>query len=284
MRILGLRTMDPSMTEAYFNGEDIHKSTASLAFGVPVEEVTKDQRQAAKAVAFGLIYGKSTAAQAMELGIPVHEAQDIVDKYFSTKPNVAGFIENTHQFLEQNGYVETMQGHRRQLKGIWTKDKRSDALRQSVNTVVQGSGAFLTNSATILIDKYIQENNMRSKLVATVHDSIVVDSPAEEVVEMANVMKIVMENLPIEFLRMTWNGQLVQYPIAADVEVGMNYKDAVGFDQEELGTFKSVKGYCKYHNDLSKLEDYFDSKALTEEQYEEAVAQIEAGRQAYQLI
>ena len=135
MRILGLRTMDPAMTKAYLDGEDIHKSTAALAFNTTYDEVTKDERQAAKAVSFGLIYGKSTASQAMELNISLSEAEDIVNKYFSTKPTVKQFIEDTHTYLEQNGFVSTMQGHKRQLKGIWTKDKRSDALRQSVNTI-----------------------------------------------------------------------------------------------------------------------------------------------------
>ena len=302
MRILGLRAKDEAMTQAYFEGQDIHKSTASLAFGVAVEDVTKDQRQASKDIAFGLVYGKSEKAQATELRakgikssihkdkngdfLPVsdEEVQEIIRKYFASKPAVEQFINDTHAFVEKYGYVETMQGHRRLLKGIWTKDKKNDALRQSVNSVVQGTGAYLTNTAIIYIDDFLQKNNMRSKLVATVHDSIVVDCPPEEIALVASVVKFLMSNLPIPFLQIEWNGQMVQYPIDAETEIGVNYKDAVGFDEEDFKTFKSIKGYADYHKALAKFEDYADSKVITKEQMEEGQAAIRASKVAYQAM
>lgn len=136
MRILGLRAMDEGMTEAFIADKDLHKNTASIVFGKPEEEVTKDERQASKAVSFGLAYGKSVASQAVELGISEAEAQDIFDKFFATKPNIKEFIENTHKFVEDNGYVETMQGHRRILRDVWgDRSAKSSAMRQSVNTI-----------------------------------------------------------------------------------------------------------------------------------------------------
>ena len=186
--------------------------------------------------------------------------------------------------MEKYGYVETMQGHRRLLKGIWTKDKKNDALRQSINSVVQGTGAYLTNTAVIYIDDFLQKNNMRSKLVATVHDSIVLDCPPEEIATVASVVEFIMANLPIPFLQIEWNGKMVQYPIDAETEIGVNYKDAVGFDAEDFKTFKSIKGYADYHKALAKFEDYADSKVITKEQMEEGQAAIRASKEAYQAM
>lgn len=302
MRILGLRAKDDTMTQAYFDGHDIHKATASLAFGIPIEDVTKDQRQASKAINFGLVYGKSTPAQATELRaggvkssirkdsngelLPIsdEEVQAIVYKYFEAKPDVERFINDTHAFVEKYGYVETMQGHRRLLKDIWAKDKKNDALRKSVNTIIQGTGAYLTNTSVIYIDDFLQKNNMQSKLVATVHDSIVLDCPPEEIATVASVVKFLMANLPIPFLQIEWKGKMVQYPIDAETEIGVNYKDAVGFDEEDFKTFKSIKGYADYHKALAKFEDYADSKVITKEQMEEGQAAIRASKAAYQAM
>jgi len=231
-----------------------------------------------------IVYGKSEKAQAAELGITESEAHDIFQKYYATKPNVEKFINDTHAFVEKYGYVETMQGHRRLLKGIWTKDKKNDALRQSVNTIIQGTGGYLTNMSCVYIDGFLQKNNMRSKLVATVHDSVALDCPPEEIATVAEVVKFLMENAPIPFLQVEWNGKTVQYPIEADAEIGYNYKDAVGFDAEDFKTFKSIKGYADYHKALAKFEDYADSKVITKEQMEEGQAAICASKAAYQAM
>ena len=284
MRVLGLRANDKAMTEAFFDGEDIHKATAALAFDTPLDNVTKDQRQAAKAVSFGICYGKSEKAQAVELGITEAEAHDIFQKYYATKPDVERFINDTHAFVEKYGYVETMQGHRRLLKDIWAKDKKNDALRKSVNTIIQGTGAYLTNTSVIYIDDFLQKNNMQSKLVATVHDSIVLDCHPDEAVTVVNVAKFIMENTPIPFLKIPWGDKIVQYPIGADAEVGYTYKGTVGFDEEDFKTFKSIKGYADYHKALAKFEDYADSKVITKEQMEEGQASIEASKAAYQAM
>src|SRR5690606_36018527 len=192
--------------------------------------ITKDERQSAKAIAFGLVYGKGVNSQAEELGLSVDETQKIIDGFFASKPAVKQFIDATHAFLEQYGYVETMQGHRRILNGVWgDKTAKSDAFRQSVNTVIQGTGAYLTNLALVLIDDYLMQYNKRSRLVATVHDSIVLDMPPEEVLEVTTVSKFIMENLPIDFLFIDWEGQKLRYPIKADAEIGTTYKDVVGF-------------------------------------------------------
>lgn len=213
------------------------------------------------------MYGKGLKAQAEELNMSETETQKIIDGFFASKPKVKEFIEYAHQFLEKHGYVETMQGHRRILNGIWgDQTSKSDALRQSVNTIIQGTGAYLTNWSVIMIDEYLTQYNKRSRLVATVHDSIVIDMPPEEVVEVTTVAKFIMENLPIDFLNIEWKGETIRYPIKADAEIGTSYKDVVEFDAELFKQFNSVQGYTKYFKDLGKFEDYAASKLITQEQ------------------
>lgn len=125
---------------------------------------------------------------------------------------------------------------------------------------------------------------MRSKLVATVHDSVVLDCPPEEVVEMAEASKFIMENLPIPFLKFEWRGDTRVYPIEADAEVGINYKDVVPFDREEYVTFKSIGGYARYYKDLATLVDYRNSKELSVEQFEAATKEVKGNKHIYQNI
>lgn len=216
----------------------------------------------------------------------MEEAERIFDDYFSNKPNIKKFVDQTHEFVQKYGYVETMQGHRRLLRTALGKDKRAvnEALRQSVNTIIQGSGAYLTNLSVVYIDDYIRENNKQSRIVATVHDSIVLDCHPSEIHEMAKITKFIMENLPIPFLTMEWKGEPLKYPIVADLEIGENYNDLVDYDYEEMITFKSLKGYVKFHKDQSKLGDYSDNGLAPKEQTEQAIAQVQACKPAYQAI
>lgn len=283
MRILGLRANDPGMTEAFLQGKDIHKNTASIMQGKPEEEISSDERQAAKAVAFGLVYGKQSFSLAGDLGVTPDEAEVLVNKFFAGKPAVRGFIEYAHEFLEKNGYVETMNGHRRIIHDVWgNKASKNEALRQSVNTIIQGTGAYLTNYSVALIYEYLKEYNKKSMLVATVHDSIVVDVHPDEIEEVTQVVKYLMENVPAEFLYTTVNGQRVRYPIEADVEIGHNYNDLVDYEEEDFKTFNSPTGYIKYRRDIKLLIDHKESGKITEEQLEEAIQIIENQKAHYQ--
>lgn len=216
----------------------------------------------------------------------MEEAERIFDDYFRNKPNIKKFVDQTHEFVQQYGYVETMQGHRRLLRSALGKDRKAvnEALRQSVNTIIQGSGAYLTNLSLVYIDDYLREHNKKSMIVATVHDSIVLDCHPDEIHEMAKVTKFLMENLPIPFLTMEWKGQPLKYPIVADLEIGENYNDLVDYDYEEIMTFSSLAGYVKYHKDQAKLGDYADTGLIPKEQAEQGIAQIQACKSAYQAI
>lgn len=278
MRVLGLRASDKGMTQAFLDDKDLHEETARIVWEIPDgEPVAKDKRQAAKSVSFGIVYGESEASLAPKLGVTREEAERIFAKYYEKKPDVKTFIDDTHKFVEENGYVETMQGHRRLLKEIYTDGAgKASALRQSVNTIIQGTGAYLTNTAVILIEDYLRTNKKRSKLIATVHDSIVLDMPPEEIEEVVTVSKYLMENLPIDFLMMEWEGEQVRYPVKADAEIGTTYKDVVEWDAELFKEFNSVKGYTQYFKDLAKFDDYKESSIITPEQKAEGIAVVEA--------
>lgn len=175
-----------------------------------------------------------------------------------------------------------MQGHRRILRDVWgNKQAKSGAYRQSVNTIIQGTGAYLTNFSVILIQDYLRTRNKESKLVATVHDSIVIDMHPDEIEEITQITKLIMENLPIDFLNFEWKGQVLRYPITADVEIGSSYKDLVDYDPELFKQFRTAKGYINYLKDKATLQDYFESKKINEEQLEEGIRIIDSQLEAY---
>lgn len=286
MRIIGLFTKDPDMLQSFLNGEDIHKATASIVYNKSVEEVTKEERQATKAVNFGLAFGESPFSFAGKNNMSVEEAEDIFEKYFQTKPSVKTSIDNVHEFVQQYGYVDTMHGHRRFIRSAQSAEKkiRNEGLRQSFNTIIQGSGSFLTNMSLTYLDDFIQSRNLKSKVIATVHDSILIDCPPEEAKLMAKVTIHVMENLPFDFLKAEIGGKEVQYPIKADMEIGLNYNDMVDYDEEEIETFNSYQGYIKYMMNLQILEDYVESGKLTDEQFEKATNVVKGEKSIYQEI
>lgn len=214
----------------------------------------------------------------------LEQAEKLFEDFFRNKPKIKQFIDATHEQVKKQGYVECLHGFRRNLRDVYSQDKSkaNGALRQSVNTKIQGSGAYLTNTSVIYINKFIESKNFRSKVVLTVHDSIVLDCPPEEVHIMAKVARHIMENLPIDWLFIDWKGEKLRYPIAADVEIGVSYNDMVDYDMEELNKFASIKHYCKYKLDLKKLKDFKQSKVIDEEKHEALKAQLESQKPAYQ--
>jgi len=206
------------------------------------------------------------------------------------KPAMKKFIEESHTFVQNHGYVATLPGFRRWLRSAWSTNKgqATKALRQSVNTIVQGTGAFLTNNAVFYVNKYFLEHNMRSRAVITVHDSIVVDAPNDEALVAGEYAKYIMENLPFDWLFIEKDGKKVRYPIKAENAIGLNYNDMVDFDKDEFITFKSAQGYCNYFYGLEKLNHQFESGTFSEDKeeneklYNEAVATMESKKKEYQ--
>lgn len=275
--ILALITKEDSMTKAFLEGKDVHKANASLMYGVPYDEVTAVQRKDAKALGFGEIYGKGTAALAEDLGVTEEEAQAKTDAFFASKPNVEKFINDTHKFVEENGYVTTLNGFRRSLTGIISTDfsVKSKAERQSVNTVIQGSGAILTNTSIILIQKAFKKLKMRSVIAATVHDSVLIDAPADEVHTAVKVALGIMTHLPYPWLMTEYKGKTIRYPIEAAADIGDNYNDMVGYDEADSKSM-GVQNYIDYQLKLEHLKDNLESKVITEDQYNLIKDKLEA--------
>lgn len=283
-RLLALAAKDEEMTKTFLEDGDIHSETASLVFNKPVESITNELREAAKATTFGISYGETPFSYYGKHDMSLKEAETLFDNFFRNKPKIKQFIDETHEKVKKDGYIETLHGFRRNLRDVYSQDrsKQNEALRQAVNTRIQGTGAFLTNTSVIFIQKWLEKNNMKSVMVLTVHDSIVVDAHPDEINIVAKAVKYIMENLPIKWLNIEWEGRQMRYPLEADIDIGVTYNDVIAFEEEDFNTFKTVKGYCRFYLDLQKIRDYYDAELIDEEKYEELTNKIESSKYIYQ--
>jgi DNA polymerase-1 len=183
LRIMAAFSKDESMLDAFNNGLDVHKATAAKVFHVPLEEVTSDMRRKAKTVNFGIIYGVSAFGLAAQLGISRTEAKEIIDQYFVEFPKVKTFMEQSITDARDNGYVETVLGRRRYLRDILSANmnERGFAERNAINAPIQGSAADMIKVAMIQIQDFLEKENLKSKMILTVHDELVFDAHKDEV-------------------------------------------------------------------------------------------------------
>ena len=158
LRIIAALSEDESMIESFNRGEDIHAATASKVFGVPLSEVTRDQRGDAKAVNFGIIYGQGAFTLAQQLNKSRAEAKELIDNYYTTFPKLRQYIANQVDLARENGYVETILNRRRYLKNINSQNAivRSADERNAVNAPIQGSAADIIKIAMINISKMLK--------------------------------------------------------------------------------------------------------------------------------
>ena len=183
LRIMAAFSKDESMLDAFNNGLDVHKATAAKVFHVPLEEVTSDMRRKAKTVNFGIIYGVSAFGLAAQLGISRTEAKEIIDQYFIEFPKVKTFMDQSIADARENGYVETVLGRRRYLRDILSANmnERGFAERNAINAPIQGSAADMIKVAMIQIQDFLEKENLKSKMILTVHDELVFDAHKDEV-------------------------------------------------------------------------------------------------------
>jgi DNA polymerase-1 len=183
LRIMAAFSKDESMLDAFNNGLDVHKATAAKVFHVPLEEVTSDMRRKAKTVNFGIIYGVSAFGLAAQLGISRTEAKEIIDQYFVEFPKVKTFMDQSITDARDNGYVETVLGRRRYLRDILSANmnERGFAERNAINAPIQGSAADMIKVAMIQIQDFLEKENLKSKMILTVHDELVFDAHKDEV-------------------------------------------------------------------------------------------------------
>jgi DNA polymerase-1 len=183
LRIMAHLSGDEGLLKAFHDGVDVHSSTAGEVFGTPYEEVTAEQRRAAKAINFGLMYGMSAFGLSRQLDIDRGEAQAYMDTYFTRYPGVHGFMEKTRQLARDQGYVETLFGRRLYLPDISASNmqRRQGAERAAINAPMQGTAADIIKRAMITVDEWLQSRHPDTHLVMQVHDELVLEVPEDKI-------------------------------------------------------------------------------------------------------
>lgn len=210
LRIVAAFAEDESMIEAFKSGRDIHATTASKVFKIPLEEVDREMRSKAKGVNFGLIYGISAFGLAQNIGISRTEAQEIISAYFNEFPGVKKYMDDQVNKARELTYVETILGRRRYLKDIHSKNMtvRGHAERNAINAPIQGSAADMIKLAMIDIHKWMKEEKLESKMIMQVHDELVFDVHRSELELMKTKVPALMTNA-------------ITLDVPMDVEVGI---------------------------------------------------------------
>jgi DNA polymerase-1 len=196
LRIIAALSGEENMIKAFQNHEDIHKSTASKVFDVPLEEVTREQRSHAKTVNFGIIYGVSAFGLSNQTSLSRSESAALIEAYYKTYPRLKTYIQEQIDFARDNGYVQTILGRRRYLKDINSQNAivRGGAERNAVNAPIQGSAADIIKIAMINIHDKLVSENWKSKMLLQVHDELVFDVHNSELEKIKTMIKHEMEN------------------------------------------------------------------------------------------
>ncbi|MGH9099486.1 MAG: DNA polymerase, partial [Acidimicrobiales bacterium] len=182
LRVIAHLSGDPGLVQAFGAGQDIHRAVASGVYGVPADEVTKDQRDRAKMVSYGLAYGMEAFGLARRLSASVEEASEIMERYFRAYPLVRRYMLDTVAEARERGYTRTEMGRTRPLPDLHDRNfqRRSAAERQAMNAGIQGLAADIFKVALVKLDGALEQRGMRSRLVLQVHDEVVVEAVPEE--------------------------------------------------------------------------------------------------------
>jgi DNA polymerase-1 len=219
LRLMAHLSQDPGFIEAFRRGGDIHRQTASLIFGVPVDEVTAEMRARAKTINFATIYGQGPFALSRQLGITQEEARDFIKSYFERFKGVRDFLDAQVILAKDLGYVETLSGRRRYIPEIRDKNFniRSYGERTAQNSPLQGSAADLIKIAMINIHRALREEQLQSRLLLQVHDELVLEVPPAELDRVKSMVREHMEG-----------AAQLDVPLVVDIGVGPNWLEAKG--------------------------------------------------------
>ena len=217
LRIIAEFSKDRDMISAFKENKDIHSLTAAKVFKVDLDKVTPDMRRRAKEVNFGIIYGISAFGLSQNLNIPRSEAKEIIDSYFEEFKSIKEYMDNSIEKARKNKYVETIFGRRRYLRDIDSRNftLRGFAERNAINSPIQGSAADIIKLAMIKVLKWINDNQLKSKMIMQVHDELVFDIHNEELDLFKKNIKSIMENV-IE----------TEVPLKVDIGHGKNWLEA----------------------------------------------------------
>lgn len=217
LRVLAHMSGDEELIEAYKNGDDIHRITASKVFHTPFEDVTDLQRRNAKAVNFGIVYGISSFGLSQDLNISRKEADEIIKQYFATYPKIKAFLDEMVESAKKKGYAETMFGRRRPVPELSSSNymQKSFGERVAMNSPIQGTAADIIKIAMINVAKRLEKEGLKSKIVLQVHDELVVETLEEE---KEKVREILFEEMP--------KAANLDVPLVAEVQEGSDWFEA----------------------------------------------------------
>ncbi len=217
LRIIASLSEEENMMNAFKNNEDIHASTASGVFNVPLKEVSKEQRSNAKVVNFGIIYGVSAFGLSNQTSLNRKESKELIEKYYEKYPKLKQYINEQISFARSNEYVETVLGRRRYLKDINSRNGvvRGAAERNAINAPVQGSAADIIKIAMINIQNRLNNGNYNSKMLLQVHDELVFDVFKPELNDIIELVKNEMEK-----------AYEIKVPLTVDINYGLNWLEA----------------------------------------------------------
>ena len=208
---------DAHLTQAFRDGVDVHAATAAKIFGIPVEEVTREQRGMAKTANFGIMYGISSFGLAQRLHLPRTAAKTLIEDYFNAFPAIRSFIDASVAFARENGYVQTLFGRRRYLPDIHARNASVRALaeRNAVNAPIQGTSADIIKLAMIQVAARLEEAGLRSRMVLQIHDELLFDALPEEQETLQRIVVEVMENVT-----------RLSVPLTVECAAGSNWLEA----------------------------------------------------------
>jgi DNA polymerase-1 len=219
LRVMAHVSQDDGLLSAFARGEDIHSSTAAAILGIPLPQVTSDQRRLAKAVNFGLSYGQTAFGLAQATGLTQPEAENFIRAYFERFPKVREYIDRTKVLATRQGYVETLLGRRRyfpelQPGGRAGHNVRQAAERMAINAPIQGTAADIIKIAMIRLSQALRERGLRARMILQVHDELILEAPDGELAAASALAQEVMEG-----------AFELDAPLRVDLAVGQNWLD-----------------------------------------------------------
>lgn len=222
LRILAHLSGDPALITAFRENQDIHVRTAAEVFGVPLESVTPEMRNRAKAVNFGIIYGISDFGLARDLKLSRAEAREYIHKYFTRLPGVKDYIDTSIKSARERGYVTTALNRRRPLPELFSGNHtvQSFGERAAINTPIQGTAADIIKMAMVRIHAALREKKLKTLMILQVHDELIFDVPSEEVCEVAPLVKTEMEKV-----------MPLNVPLTVDLKLGHNWYEVRQFEE-----------------------------------------------------
>lgn len=219
LRLLSHIAEDKTMQEAFLSGMDVHTATAAQVFGVAPSDVTHEMRRRAKAVNFGIVYGISAFSLSEDIGVPVYEAKEYMERYFETFHGVREYMDRVVKRAKEDGYVATLMGRRRWLPELKSANHnlRSFGERVALNMPIQGTAADIIKLAMLRVDRAIKAEGLKAKLILQVHDELIVECPEAEAEQVKALLSREMEGA-------------VNYavPLKADAAIGRSWGEAKG--------------------------------------------------------